>query len=79
MSRFDEILPCPNLYNNYKGNRTDNFEGGPFFKLVYSEDLFADGNFGTILEEDTLEADDCIAITTRYIIETYPEVFDSQA
>ena len=61
------------LYDAYKGNRTDNFEGGPFFKLAYSEDLFAEGNFGTILEEDTLEADDCIAITTRHIINTYPD------
>ena len=61
------------LYDNYKGTRTDNFEGGPFFKLAYSEDLFAEGNFGTILEGDTLEADDCIAITTKHIIDTYPD------
>lgn len=61
------------LYDTYKGNRTDNFEGGPFFKLAYNENLFADGNFETILEGDTLEADDCIAITTRHIIEKYPD------
>ena len=61
------------MYDTYKGNRTDNFEGGPFFKLAYNENLFADGNFETILEGDTLEAEDCIAITTRHIIEKYPD------
>ena len=61
------------LYPDYKGTRTDNFEGGAFFKMAYSDDLFSQGNFNTILSEDTLEADDCIAITTKYIIEKYPD------
>jgi len=61
------------LYPGYKGTRTDNFEGGSFFKMAYSDDLFGKGNFNTILSGDTLEADDCIAITTKHIVETYPD------
>jgi 5'-3' exonuclease len=60
------------IYPEYKGTRTDTFEGGPFFKMAYDENLFGQADFNTILEEDTLEADDCIAITTKHILKTYP-------
>ena len=52
-------------FDTYKENRdTDDFEGGPFFKMAYDE-LFKQCGIDTILSYDKLEADDCIAITTK--------------
>lgn len=61
------------LIENYKGGRNDkkNAFCKKFFKLVYKNKLFENNNFKTILSHDTLEADDCIAITTKHIIESY--------
>jgi len=58
---------------NYKGNRnkTDNVK--PMFEATYGEDLFKQGGAKTILEYPTLEADDCIAITAKHIIDKYPD------
>jgi len=61
------------LYADYKGTRTDAFEGGPFFKMAYDEDMFAQGGFQTTLYHDSLEADDCIALASNHILETYPD------
>jgi 5'-3' exonuclease len=61
------------LYPVYKGGRPDNPDIGSFFKMVYGENLFGQGNYNTILEHDALEADDCIAITTKHILSKYPD------
>jgi len=59
---------------SYKGTRTnEGFMGGPFFKMVYEEDLFLKGGAKAILSHPQLEADDCIAISTKYLCEKYPD------
>ena len=60
-------------FKDYKANRTyDNgFMGAPFFKMVYAEELFQKGGAETILKYPTLEADDCIAISVKYILAKY--------
>ena len=64
------------LFPNYKGTRAngpeDGFMGGPFFKMVYEDDLFIKGGAKTILKHPKLEADDCIAITAKHLLQTYP-------
>lgn len=62
------------LYDNYKGTRAqdDGFMGGPFFKMVYDDNLFEEGGARVILKHPTLEADDCIAISVKHILEKYP-------
>lgn len=62
-----------NLYPQYKGTRSDYSKAenkpGEFFKLVYNENLFEsieDININ-ILYNDSLEADDCLAICSKYI------------
>lgn len=56
------------LFNSYKGTRDhdDVFMGGPFFKMAY-EELLTSALCETILYLDGLEADDCIALTTKRI------------
>lgn len=60
---------------NYKATRVydDSFMGGPFFKLAYDE-LFESSGIPDkhILYLDTLEADDCIAIMAKKLIEKDP-------
>ncbi len=60
--------------SSYKANRVydDSFLGGPFFKLVYEDDLFIRGGANRIFKFPTLEADDCLAILTKKIINTFP-------
>jgi 5'-3' exonuclease len=64
------------LFPTYKGNRAngpeDGFMGGPFFKMVYEENLFIQGGARSILKHPKLEADDCIAITVKHLLITYP-------
>ena len=64
------------IFPNYKGNRAngveDGFMGGPFFKMVYEEKLFIQGGAKEVLKHPHLEADDCIAITTKYLLNKYP-------
>jgi 5'-3' exonuclease len=64
------------LFPNYKGNRAngpeDGFMGGPFFKMVYEEQLFIQGGARSILKHPKLEADDCIAITVKHLLSVYP-------
>lgn len=64
------------LFPKYKSNRSngpeDGFMGGPFFKMAYEEQLFIQGGARSILKHPRLEADDCIAITTKYLLNTYP-------
>lgn len=64
------------LFPNYKANRAngqeDGFMGGPFFKMAYEENLFIQGGARSILKHPRLEADDCIAITVKHLLKTYP-------
>ena len=60
-----------NYTNEYKAGRK-NSDVGKFFHMSY-ENLFAEAGIQTILSYPCLEADDCIAITTKHIINTYPE------
>ena len=60
--------------DNYKGNRkSDDTNIGSLFKIVYNEELFTKASCKTVLEHPSLEADDCLAITTRHICSKYPE------
>jgi len=63
------------LYADYKKNRVydDSFMGGPFFEMAYKEDLFLQGGAKIILEHESLEADDCVALTTKHILSLYPD------
>jgi len=64
------------LFANYKANRAngpeDGFMGGPFFKMAYEEDLFVKGGAKAILRHPRLEADDCIALSVKYLTKKYP-------
>jgi 5'-3' exonuclease len=61
------------LFPKYKANRVnDDFKGGPFFKMVYEEELFNQGGAQAILKHPKLEADDCIAISVKYLLTKYP-------
>jgi len=65
------------IFSGYKGTRAngpeDGFMGGPFFKMAYEEDLFIQGGAQAILKHPKLEADDCIAISVKYVLEKYPD------
>jgi 5'-3' exonuclease len=62
------------IFKDYKANRAngaeDGFMGGPFFKMAYEDSLFQEG---VVLKHATLEADDCIAISVKYVLNMYPE------
>ena len=63
------------LFPEYKGTR-DKDEGiliGPFFKMVYEDNLFGKGGSKAILKHPHLEADDCIAISVKYVLDKYPD------
>lgn len=64
------------IFKEYKGNRKngpeDGFKGGPFFKMVYQEELFEKAGAKAILKYPRLEADDCIAISTKFVLDKYP-------
>ncbi len=65
------------LFKEYKANRLNGPENGfmvgPFFKMVYDEELFQQGGIKTILKHPKLEADDCIALSVKYLVQKYPE------
>lgn len=65
------------LFPQYKANRVHNqengFMGGPFFKMAYDEDLFIKGGAKAILRHPHLEADDCIAISVKHLVNRYPQ------
>jgi 5'-3' exonuclease len=64
------------LFPQYKGtratNQSDGFMGGPFFKMVYEEKLFLEAGASCILRHPHLEADDCIALSVKHVLTTYP-------
>jgi 5'-3' exonuclease len=61
------------LYDKYKATRVNSkengFMGGPFFKMVYEENLFEQAGAQQILYHPRLEADDCIAIYVKELVE----------
>ena len=60
--------------DEYKANRDyTNFHGQPFFKMAYDE-LFQEAGIQHFLYHPRLEADDCIAIATKHLINTIPDV-----
>ena len=62
------------LFSKYKeGRQQEGFKGGPFFKMVYEEELFQQGGAKAILKHPKLEADDCIAISVKYLLNKYPD------
>jgi 5'-3' exonuclease len=60
---------------DYKANRLrdDSFMGGPFFKMVYDNNFIKETGCKFILYHEYLEADDCIAITSFYLLKKFPE------
>lgn len=64
------------IFKDYKANRAngqeDGFMGGPFFKMAYEDELFQKGGAKAILKHPRLEADDCIALSVRYLLNKYP-------
>ena len=64
-------------FKDYKANRVngpeDGFMGGPFFKMAYEDELFQKGGAKAILKHPHLEADDCIALSVKYLLKKYPE------
>lgn len=64
------------LFKDYKANRAngpeDGFMGGPFFKMAYEDELFQKGGAKAILKHPRLEADDCIALSVKYLLDKYP-------
>jgi 5'-3' exonuclease len=61
-------------FAGYKGTRDTgkgDFKGGPFFKMVYEENLFLEGGAKAILKHPHLEADDCIALSVKYLLQKY--------
>jgi 5'-3' exonuclease len=65
------------LFSKYKATRAngaeDGFMGGPFFKMVYEDNLFIEGGASTILYHNKLEADDCIALSVKHVLQKYQE------
>jgi 5'-3' exonuclease len=66
------------LFPNYKATRAngkeDGFMGGPFFKMVYQDNLFIEGGAKAILSHPKLEADDCIAVSVKHVLHKYQDV-----
>ena len=62
------------LFPQYKSNRVnEGFMGGPFFKMVYEDNLFQEGGAKAILSHPKLEADDCIALSVKYLTKKNPD------
>ena len=61
------------IFDKYKTNRIydDKFMGGPFFQMAYEKKLFELGGAKAILKHPNLEADDCIAISVKYLINKF--------
>jgi len=65
------------FYDKYKATRPNGgaetgFMGGPFFKMAYEDNLFLQGGAEKILYHPQMEADDCIAIYVKKLLEKYP-------
>lgn len=60
------------LIENYKTHRADASYMSRYFRMAY-ENLFGDAGVTRILSYPRLEADDCIAITAKYLIDKEPD------
>jgi 5'-3' exonuclease len=61
------------LFPQYKSNRNkEGFMGKPLIKLAYDENLFIKGGANMVLKHTKLEADDCIAICIKQLLQKYP-------
>jgi 5'-3' exonuclease len=61
------------LYDSYKSTR-NNMDGesiSKFFAITYQEELFIKGGVNMILDHQKLEADDCIAISVKHLLNKY--------
>lgn len=74
-------LDCPRtdiwrneLFDSYKANRVydDKFMGGSIFKMVHKEELFRQAGANMTIRHPHLEADDCLALTTKNILGLIP-------
>jgi 5'-3' exonuclease len=65
------------LFPKYKATRAngkeDGFMGGPFFKMVYQDNLFIEGGASAILSHPKLEADDCVALSVKHVLQKYQD------
>ena len=62
------------IHPEYKGTRANSSKNvGPFFAMTYGEELFQKAGVHAEFGYPTLEADDCIAITTRHIRKSFPD------
>jgi len=63
-------------FPQYKASRVKDhdFQGGPFFKMAFDDELFQKGGAITILEHPHLEADDCIALGVKRLLQEKPNV-----
>ena len=65
------------IFSEYKATRAngteDGFMGGPFFKMAYQDEMFQKGGAKAILKHPKLEADDCIAISVKHLLNKYPD------
>jgi len=61
------------FYDKYKATRVndDGFMGGPFFKMVYEDNMFQEGGARVVVKHPKLEADDCVAIFVKHVVENY--------
>lgn len=64
------------LIDNYKGERKKENYIGFFFEITYSEKLFEQANINYIMEYPELEADDCNALTIKYLCDMYEKSND---
>ena len=60
------------IYPEYKATRNKESRVGMFMKKAYA-DLFVNPFTHAVIHDPALEADDCIAITTKHILDTYPD------
>jgi 5'-3' exonuclease len=60
------------IFKDYKGNRISDKFISSFFKMVYEDELFQKGGAKAILKHPRLEADDCIAVSVKYLLNKYP-------
>jgi 5'-3' exonuclease len=71
----NELCTESHLFSGeYKGTRPkkDGFMGVQFFTMAYRENLFAEGGATATLFHPKLEADDCIAISIKNLLEKSP-------
>ena len=62
------------LFAEYKyGRKKDDIGIKDSFKIAYTDQLFEKGGVVASLSDPNLEADDCIAITLRHLVDKYPD------